>query len=100
MSATIIDSPKTKIKLIRGFNASYAKGLYIELENGFSGVSNLPSCNNITLIRSLSQDIADFDQQFSMLLAAFMAETDVYVQISGDDCSSGHLKFLNVVLVK
>ena len=84
---------QTKISMLRGFNATASKGAYIEV------VGTLPNpagCANAQWARAAESEIADFDQQFSMLLAAHIAGRNVIVQVHDTECSHNYPKFINV----
>ncbi|MCP5079548.1 MAG: hypothetical protein GY951_16030 [Psychromonas sp.] len=90
-------SDNVNLTMLRGFNATASKGFYFTI-NGV--VPNPKECVNSSMVRADSTEIADFDQQFSMLLAAFMAGKSVKVQIDTESCSSTYPKFVNVMVYK
>ena len=90
-----VNSEKTKITMIRGFNATSSKGLYITIDKA---IPNPKNCSNTGMIRAAESDIADFDQQFSMLLAAFMSGKEVIIQVSDETCVANYPFFVNVLV--
>jgi len=92
-SANAADSATVKIEMLRGFNSTGSKGLYVELQGA---IPNPAGCANSNWARAADSDLADFDQQFAMLLSAHMAGRDVRIQIHDTNCSAGYPLLTNV----
>jgi hypothetical protein len=91
--ADLVNSQHAKITMIRGFNALNSKGVYFQID---APIPNPAGCANSSMIRAASTEIADFDQQFSMLLTAFASGNTVMVQVSDSQCSGGWPLFANI----
>ncbi|WMS87501.1 hypothetical protein [Pleionea litopenaei] len=89
------DTPVTTISMLRGFTSTDVVGIYLKTADT---IPNPAQCASNSLIRMAKLDSADFDMQYSLILAAFAANKRVTLKIHDTECSSSYPKLINTVV--